>query len=88
MLIESEEANQVREQLDSRRRGWRLHYLVDWEGYGLEERWSMRIISWTPHSQSFTGRIRRDWPLDHMVDPDVTHLLASGATRRGVLCHK
>ncbi len=47
-IIEEPTIYQVREILDSQRRGGHLEYLIDWEGYGPEERsWVARDDVWT-----------------------------------------
>ncbi len=85
--MDGEEAYQVQEILDSRRR--LLQYLIDWEGYGSEER------SWVNAQDildpSLTAEFHRDHP--HKPAPHsrvpLMHLLASGAARRGGgLCHE
>ncbi len=90
IVIDGEEVYRVQEILDSRRRGRVIQYLVDWEGYGPEERsWvSAEDILDPSLTTDSIGPIRKSQPRDHVEGPGVVCLLASGAARRGGLCHK
>ncbi len=63
IIVDGQEAYQIREILDSRRQGRFLQYLIDWEGYGPEER------SWVNAEDILDPSLTTDYHRDHPDRP-------------------
>ncbi|KAK3549490.1 hypothetical protein QTP86_002329 [Hemibagrus guttatus] len=63
LIMDEGSAYLVKDILDSQRRGGRLEYLVDWEGYGPEER------SWVPRNDVLNPALLEEFHARHPDRP-------------------